>query len=166
MSATRTDTANLDLAADLAAVAGAGDVPLAAEGETRLPVDGYMPLSKVVGMAQAIEACADEHRARMERHGIRACCPTCFSGTECVIEPAFAERWNDIPADPEKRRVALALRDGLRDLYDAHGCCHLRIGKYYSYQDMIENEALRKLLRAVKGVLDPARQVNPGALGL
>ena len=62
--------------------------------------------------------------------------------------------------------MALKLREGLRDLYDRNGCCHLQIGKYYPYQDMMNNEPLKKLLNGVKDVLDPERQVNPGSLGL
>ncbi|MGE4617310.1 MAG: hypothetical protein AAEJ43_09870, partial [Gammaproteobacteria bacterium] len=107
-----------------------------------------------------------------------------FAGTEFVIEPSiywhdelgefrlsliedeFAEKWKDIPADEEKRKIALKLREGLRDLYDRHGCCHLQLGKYYPYQERMNNDALRRLLNGVKDVLDPARQINPGSLGL
>ena len=108
---------------------------------------------------------------------------TCFSGTEFVIEPSiywhdelgdfrlslieeeFAEKWKNIPADEEKRTVALKLREGLRDLYDQNGCCHLQLGKYYPYQEMMD-DPLKNLLNGVKDVLDPARVMNPGTLGL
>ena len=58
------------------------------------------------------------------------------------------------------------MRDGLRDLYDRHGCCHLQIGRYYPYQEMMANEPLRRLLNGVKDVVDPERRMNPGSLGL
>lgn len=163
---------------------GVRTVLLGADGEIWLPVHGFMPLSKTVAMGTATEAYFAEHRATMEKYNIKSSYLTCFSGTEFVIEPSiywadelgefrlsliedeFAEQWKSIPADEEKRAVALKLRDGLRDLYDRHGCCHLQLGKYYPYQEMISNEALKKLLHGVKDALDPARKINPGSLGL
>lgn len=163
---------------------GVRTVLLGADGEIWLPVHGFMPLSKAVAVGAATEAFFAEHRALMEEHGIHSSYLTCFAGTEFVIEPSiywhdalgefrlslieeeFAEKWKDIPADAGKRAVALALRDGLRDLYDRHGCCHLQLGKYYPYQEMMNNPALQQLLQGVKNCLDPSRQMNPGALGL
>lgn len=163
---------------------GVRTVLLGSEGEIWLPVHGFMPLSKAVAMGTATERYFAEHRATMEKYNIHSSYLTCFSGTEFVIEPSiywadelgefrlsliedeFAEKWKSIPADEEKRGVALKLREGLRDLYDRNGCCHLQIGKYYPYQDMMNNEPLKKLLNGVKDVLDPERQVNPGSLGL
>jgi FAD/FMN-containing dehydrogenase len=163
---------------------GVRTVLLGADGELWLPVHGFMPLSKAVAVGAATEAYFAEHRELMGKYGIRSSYLTCFAGTEFVIEPSiywsdalgefrlsliegeFAARWRDIPPDPGKRAVALRLRDGLRDLYDAHGCCHLQLGKYYPYQEMIGNPALRQLLARVKDAVDPARHMNPGALGL
>ena len=68
--------------------------------------------------------------------------------------------------DTITRALALKLRDGLRDLYDRHGCCHLQLGKYYPYQDMIGNEPLKDLLKGVKAVVDPTGRMHPGSLGL
>jgi D-lactate dehydrogenase (cytochrome) len=163
---------------------GVRTVLLGAEGEVWLPIHGFMPLSKAVEVGAATEAFFAEHRALMERHRIKSSYLTCFAGTEFVIEPSlywhdalgdfrlsliepeFQAKWQDIPADTETRAVALGLRDGLRDLYDRHGCCHLQIGKYYPYQDLIANEPLKQLLRGVKHAVDPAGRMNPGALGL
>ena len=67
----------------------------------------------------------------MEKHNIRTSYLTCFSGAEFVIEPSFywhdelgefrlslieeefAEKWKDIPADLETRKVVLELREKL-----------------------------------------------------
>jgi len=147
-------------------------------------VHGFMPLSKAVEVGNATEAFFAEHRTLMEKHGIKSSYLTCFAGTEFVIEPSlywhdelgdfrlslieaeFQDKWRDIPADVTTREVALRLRDGLRDLYDRHGCCHLQLGKYYPYQEMMANDALMKLLQGIKGVVDPGRRMNPGSLGL
>lgn len=163
---------------------GVRTVLLGSEGEIWLPVHGFMPLSKAVSMGTATEAYFAEHRETMEKYDIKCSYLTCFAGTEFVIEPSiywadalgefrlsliedeFAEKWRDIPPDEEKRAVALKLREGLRDLYDRNGCCHLQLGKYYPYQEMMSNDALKRLLNGVKDVLDPERRVNPGSLGL
>lgn len=163
---------------------GVRTVLLGADGEVWIPIHGFMPLSKAVEVGAATEAFLAENRALMERHGIKSSYLTCFAGTEFVIEPSlywhdelgdfrlsliepeFREKWRDIPADTERRAVALRLRDGLRDLYDRHGCCHLQIGKYYPYQAMIANEPMKELLHGLKAVVDPAHRMNPGALGL
>ena len=163
---------------------GVRTVLLGAQGEIWLPVHGFMPLSKALEVGAATEAFFARHRETMERHGIRSSYLTCFAGTEFVIEPSiywhdalgdfrlsliepeFAEQWRAIPADEPKRAIALALREELRDLYDSHGCCHLQIGKYYPYQELIGNAAMKELLHGVKDALDPQRRMNPGALGL
>jgi len=164
--------------------AGVRTVLLGAAGEVWIPVHGFMPLSKAVEVGNATEAFFAEHRALMDAHGIKSSYLTCFAGTEFVIEPSlywhdelgefrlslieaeFQDKWRDIPADAATREVALRLRDGLRDLYDRHGCCHLQLGKYYPFQEMIANDALGRLLQGVKDVVDPERRMNPGSLGL
>lgn len=163
---------------------GVRTVLLGKDGEIWLPVHGFMPLSKAVAVGNATEAFFAEHRDLMAEHGIKSSYLTCFSGTEFVIEPSlywrdelgefrlslieeeFQQQWKTIAPEPGKRRVALELRDKLRDLYDSHGCCHLQIGKYYPYQELIANEPLKQLLNGVKDLLDPKRNMNPGSLGL
>ncbi|MDC3202926.1 hypothetical protein OAT85_00885, partial [Gammaproteobacteria bacterium] len=163
---------------------GVRTVLLGSDGEIWLPVHGFMPLSKAVAMGTATEAYFEENKALMDKYNIHSSYLTCFAGTEFVIEPSiywhdelgnfrlsliedeFAEKWKSIPADEEKRKVALKLRDGLRDLYDQNGCCHLQLGKYYPYQELIDNDPLKSLLESLKKVLDPEGRMNPGALGL
>jgi D-lactate dehydrogenase (cytochrome) len=163
---------------------GVRTVLLGSDGEIWLPVHGFMPLSKAVAMGTATEAYFEENKALMDKYNIHSSYLTCFAGTEFVIEPSiywhdelgdfrlsliedeFAEKWKSIPADEEKRKVALKLRDGLRDLYDQNGCCHLQLGKYYPYQELIDNDPLKSLLESLKKALDPEGRMNPGALGL
>ncbi len=163
---------------------GVRTVLLGANGEIWVPVHGFFPLSKAVEAGEATERFLEEQRPLMEKHGIQTSYLTCFAGPEFVIEPSvywedelgsfrlsliepeFAEKWKDIPANETKRAVALELRDGLRDLFDKLGGLHLQIGKYYNYQDLMSNETLPKVLADLKQTLDPESRMNPGALGL
>ena len=58
------------------------------------------------------------------------------------------------------------MRDELRDLFDSLGALHLQIGKYYPFEEMMNNPGLGQLIKGVKGVVDPGGLMNPGALGL
>ena len=163
---------------------GVGSVILGADGEIWLPVHGFMPLSRVQAVGAAIEQFFADNRELMESHRIRTSYLTCFAGTEFVIEPSFywydevqqfrldklepdkRRQWQGRSPEPEARAVALDLRDRLRQLMDEHGCCHLQIGRYYPYREMMNNEALWSLLGMLKEDLDPRGLVNPGSLGL
>ena len=163
---------------------GVRTVLLGSEGEIWIPVHGYFPLSRAIPAAQATERFLAEKKPLMERWGIKTSYLTCFSGPEFVIEPSFywhdelgdfrlsliepefAEKWKSIPANEARRQVALQLRDELRDLFDKLGGMHLQIGKYYPYKDIMNNEALGRVVEGVKSVVDPDRLMNPGALGL
>jgi D-lactate dehydrogenase (cytochrome) len=163
---------------------GVRTILLGSDGEIWIPVHGYFPLSRAIAAAQATENFLAERRPLMDRYGIKTSYLTCFSGPEFVIEPSFywhdelgafrlsliepefAEKWKSIPADPEKRKVALQLRDELRDLFDSLGGLHLQIGKYYPYKNIMNNETLPRVIEGIKDVLDPQHLVNPGALGL
>ncbi|WP_157801223.1 FAD-binding oxidoreductase [Sphingobium sp. LB126] len=163
---------------------GVRTILLGSDGEIWIPVHGYFPLSVAVKAAEATEKFLAERKPLMEKHGIKTSYLTCFSGPEFVIEPSFywrdalgpfrlsliepefAEKWKDIPADEERRAVALGLRDELRGLFDSLGALHLQIGKYYPYQEMMADGTLVHLLKGVKSVVDPQRRVNPGSLGL
>ncbi len=163
---------------------GVRTILLGSEGEIWLPIHGYFPLSVAQHAAEATEKFLADRGPVLERYGIKTSYLTCFSGPEFVIEPSFywhdelgpfrlsliepefAEKWRDIPADEERRAVVLGLRDELRDLFDSLGALHLQIGKYYPYQEMMAEAALAGLLKSVKAVVDPGRRVNPGSLGL
>lgn len=163
---------------------GVRTILLGSDGEIWIPVHGYFPLSRAIDAAQATEKFLAERRPLMDQHGIKTSYLTCFSGPEFVIEPSFywhdelgpfrlsliepefADKWKSIPADHEKRRVALQLRDELRDLFDGLGGLHLQLGKYYPYKEIMNNDTLPRVIEGIKDVLDPKRLVNPGALGL
>jgi FAD/FMN-containing dehydrogenase len=83
-----------------------------------------------------------------------------------MIEPEFAKKWRDIPPNEARRRVALQLRDELRDLFDRLGGLHLQIGKYYPYTQLMNDSTLPQMLRGIKTLVDPQHLMNPGSLGL
>lgn len=163
---------------------GVRTILLGSDGEIWIPVHGYFPLSTAVAAAEATERFLAERRELMEQWDIKTSYLTTFSGPEFVIEPSFywkdalgefrlsliepefAAKWKDIPANPDRRAVALGLRDELRELFDSLGALHLQIGKYYPYTELMNNKPLGRLLESVKDAVDPERRVNPGALGL
>jgi FAD/FMN-containing dehydrogenase len=163
---------------------GVRTILLGSDGEIWIPVHGYFPLSRAIAAAQTTEKFLAERRPLMDKWGIKTSYLTCFSGPEFVIEPSFywhdelgefrlsliepefADQWKSIPADLEKRQVALQLRDELRDLFDGLGGLHLQIGKYYPYMEIMNNAALPAVIEGMKSVVDPLRLMNPGALGL
>jgi D-lactate dehydrogenase (cytochrome) len=163
---------------------GVRTVLLGSDGEIWIPVHGYFPLSRAIPAAQATEKFLAERKPLMDKWGIKTSYLTCFSGPEFVIEPSFywhdelgafrlsliepefADKWKSIPANEARREVALKLRDELRDLFDSLGGLHLQIGKYYPYKEIMNNEALPKVVEGLKSVVDPDRLMNPGALGL
>ncbi|NKB37494.1 MAG: FAD-binding protein [Gammaproteobacteria bacterium] len=163
---------------------GVRTVLLGSSGEIWIPVHGFFPLSKAVAAGAATEKFLADKREILEANEIKTSYLTCFSGTEFIIEPSFywadelgsfrlslieeefADKWKGIPADLEKRKLVLGLREELRDLYDSLGACHLQIGKYYEYEKLMNNDELWNLLNGIKDVVDPERKMNPGSLGL
>jgi len=163
---------------------GVRTILLGSDGEIWIPVHGYFPLSRAIAAAQATEKFLADRKDILDQWEIKTSYLTCFSGPEFVIEPSFywkdelgafrlsliepefAEKWKDIPANLERRKVALGLRDELRDLFDSLGGLHLQIGKYYPYREMMDGDELFQLVEGVKSVVDPERLMNPGALGL
>lgn len=163
---------------------GVRTILLGSDGEIWIPVHGYFPLSRAIEAARRTEEFLAERRPLMDQWGIKTSYLTCFSGPEFVIEPSFywhdelgefrlsliepefADQWKSIPANEERRKVALGLRDELRDLFDSLGGLHLQIGKYYPYEDMMNNAGLASLARGIKQVVDPEGRMNPGALGI
>jgi D-lactate dehydrogenase (cytochrome) len=157
---------------------------LGSEGEIWIPVHGFFPLSKAVAAGEATEKWLATKKPILEKYNIRTSYLTCFAGAEFVIEPSFywfdqlgdfrlslieeefADKWKSIPADLETRQVVLKLREELRDLFDSLGACHLQIGKYYKYEEVMSKKPLWSIIEKLKSAVDSKRLVNPGSLGL
>ncbi len=163
---------------------GVRTILLGSEGEVWIPVHGFFPLSRAVDAALTTERFFEDNKALMQKHNIKSSYLTCFSGSEFVIEPSlywfdelgkfrldliepeYQEKWGSIKPDPETRKVALELREGLRELFFKLGACHLQLGKYYPYQRSMGDSGMQSLLKNVKRVVDPKGMMNPGSLGL
>lgn len=152
------------------------------DGKVWLSVNGFFAYSQLSSAAAALEVWCAENQAMLSEHGISISYLTVFQGGGGQIDASVS--WADAPgplwrslmtapdsvteraeAAPATRRAASTTRKALRDLFDAHGACHIQIGKYYLYGDAVD-PAHWQLLRAVKQALDPLARVNPGSIGL
>jgi D-lactate dehydrogenase (cytochrome) len=81
-----------------------------------------------------------------------------------MIQPQHLAKLPSFEPNPHASEAVRALRAGLIELFAELGCAHLQIGKAYPY---LENRqpAARQLLQSIKRAVDPARVMNPGALG-
>ena len=163
--------------------AHAQPVLLGPEGELWLPVHAFLPFSRSQDAAKAIEGWFEELAPTFEEHNIKTSLLTAASGKDFLFEPSFywfdelgefrldkispeaAAEWKSIPPDPETRSVVLELRRQLAKRFDELGCCHIQVGKYYSYESLMESETW-KLTQGIKQLVDPDGLVNPGSLGL
>jgi FAD/FMN-containing dehydrogenase len=69
------------------------------------------------------------------------------------------------PADPAARELVARLRARLVEVFAELGAASNQIGKTYPYLESLE-PATARLLRDLKGAVDPDGALNPGGLGL
>jgi hypothetical protein len=81
-----------------------------------------------------------------------------------MIQPAHLAKLPLLEPNPQASAAVHALRLGLIELFATLGCAHLQIGKAYPYLQLRQAPAAQ-LLQAIKRAVDPARAMNPGALG-
>ena len=153
-------------------------------GERWLPVHGLFPHSRAVAAYEAVEALFEENRAVMERHGILHGTLFTYADTNCfVIEPVFywpdelnalhrhsveatvLRKVNRFPENLEARGEIMRMRDALMALFKDLGAAHLQIGRRYLYRESLA-DAPRRMVGALKRLLDPRGLINPGALGI
>lgn len=152
------------------------------DGKVWLSVSGFFAYSQTADAAAALETWRAENQAMLAQHGLGISYLTVFQGGGGQIDASVS--WVDAAgplrrslmtaphsiadlaaAAPATRQAAATARKALRDLFDAHGACHIQIGKYYAYGDAVDPTHWG-LLQAVKLALDPCARVNPGAIGL
>lgn len=157
---------------------------LGPNGERWVPVHGTVPFSKAAEMYEACEAVFERHRQAIDQHGIDhgyLLCTVGGSGTllepvmywpdsrnvfhETVLDPDFLARLPVYPPNPESAAIVARIRGELAEAFMETGAVSFQLGKFYLYQQGLEDSA-RGLLRELKSLLDPQGRMNPGALGL
>lgn len=156
---------------------------LGPEGESWIPVHGQVSLSNAPRMFADINAYFDEMAGEFDRLGIHtgflfstlhnnAICmePVFFWPQgyrpvhESFVEPAHLARLKQLGDAPEASAVVAAAREKVKRIAESYGCAHFQIGRSYKYRES-RDEAFLRVLDAVKSVVDPKGQLNPGCLG-
>jgi FAD/FMN-containing dehydrogenase len=157
---------------------------LGPNGERWKPTHGIIPFSNVLKHHGEFEKLLIEYRERMQSHGVQLTrMLMSFSTNGFIYEPTFL--WNDarsiyhekvypsallpnVPKhadNPSGRALVSEIKSRILELCVQNGACHMQIGKDYPYLETRKPE-MAGLVRKLKGVLDPAGIMNPGALGL
>lgn len=157
---------------------------LGPNGERWVPVHGTVPFSKAAAMYDVCEAVFARHAAARKQHDIDhgyLCCTVGNAGT--LLEPvlywpdarnAFHERVLDahylakLPTyerNPPAAAAVAQLREELAIAFMEQGAVSFQLGKFYRYQEGLDDSAA-KLLKQLKALVDPDGRMNPGALGL
>jgi len=152
-------------------------------GERWVPTQALVPHSRAKEVIRALEAYFAEREDELKVHGIEwGYLVFAVANRTTLIEPLFY--WPDrraayhermiqpqhlaklplIDPNPQASDAVRVLRAGLIELFAELGCAHLQIGKTYPYLQH-RQPAARRLLESLKQAVDPARLMNPGALG-
>ena len=149
-----------------------------------LPTHGLAPHSRLPAVADAVRAMLAEHQDAMSAVGIEVGVIYFGVGIQAMcIEPVFY--WDDLqyfnhnrveersdiarldPTEPPPAATVLVadIRTQLVEIFEAHGCAHVQIGKSYPWLST-RAEPIRALATSIKAAVDQERLVNPGSLGL
>lgn len=156
---------------------------LGPRGEAWAPVHGHVSLSNAPGMFAEIEALFASMAGEFEAHGVHTgYLFTTLSTNAITIEPVFywpkgyrpvhasmvepghLARLTRLPDSPAADAAVAKARNGVREIAARHGCAHFQIGRCYPYRES-RDDASRALLDAIKALVDPSGQFNPGCLG-
>jgi hypothetical protein len=156
---------------------------LGPEGESWAPVHGMVSLSNGPAAFTAIQALFAEMAPAFEREGVyTGYLFTSVSTNAVTIEPVFywphgyrpihavaAEpahmaRMPQLPANPAATALVAEARRRVVEIFAGFGAGHFQIGRSYPYRAS-RDDASKALLDAIKQVVDPDNQFNPGGLG-
>lgn len=156
---------------------------LGPEGESWAPVHGMVALSQAPALLAALEAMFAERREAFEREGIYTGYLFTSVSTNAItiepvfywphgyrpihaahVEPAHLAKLPKLPENPGATAIVAEAKQRVIDICAGFGCGHFQIGRTYPYRES-RDEASRAVLDAVKAVVDPKRQLNPGGLG-
>ena len=156
---------------------------LGPEGESWIPVHGQVSLSNAPKMFADIRAYFDTMQDEFDRLGIHTGFlfstlhnnavviePVFFWPQgyrpihESMVEPDHLARLKQLGEAPEATQVVHEAREKVKRICESYGCAHFQIGRAYKYRES-RDEAFLRVLDAVKAVVDPKGQFNPGCLG-
>ena len=156
---------------------------LGPEGESWAPVHGMVSLSNGPAAFAAIQALFADMAPAFEREGIyTGYLFTSVSTNAVTIEPVFywphgyrpihavaAEkahiaRLPRLAENPAATAVVAEARRRVVAIFETFGAGHFQIGRSYPYRAS-RDDASKALLDAIKQVVDPQNQLNPGGLG-
>jgi FAD/FMN-containing dehydrogenase len=156
---------------------------LGPEGEAWAPVHGMVSLSQAPALFEAFEALFAEMAPEFEREQIHTgYLFTSVSTNALTIEPVFywphgyrpihesavekahLDKLPKLPANPGATAVVAEARKRVIEICAKFGCGHFQIGRSYPYRNS-RDTASKSLLDAIKTVVDPQGQFNPGGLG-
>lgn len=156
---------------------------LGPEGEAWVPVHGMVNLSAAPALFEALQALFAELAPTFAAQGIyTGYLFTSVSTNAITIEPVFywPHGWRPIhevhvePAhlarlprlapNPAATAIVADAKQRVVDLFAQYGCGHFQIGRTYPYRES-RDDASRALLDAIKAVVDPQGQLNPGGIG-
>ena len=157
---------------------------LGPRGQRWVPMHGILPFSRLRDFHDRLARVYADYAERMQQHKVeKAAMFTTISTNGFLYEPVFY--WEDdrtafhkrylpqeyldmlpeYPANPEGRALVQEMKGAIQDVFSAVGATHMQVGKAYPYLRGRQAEAER-LLREIKGAVDPQGLMNPGALGL
>lgn len=160
------------------------DSILGPKGERWVPVHCIVPHSQAADTIAKVQALYESYEPLKAKHNIRTGFLLVTVGNYgFLVEPVFF--WPDArlpmydkamrpehlarlptyPADEEARAAVLQMREDLAALFVSQGAVSMQLGKFYLYDKALKPESWA-MLQKIKGLLDPARVVNPGALKL
>jgi D-lactate dehydrogenase (cytochrome) len=152
-------------------------------GERWVPLHACLPLSRVPAVHAATMAYFASKATTLREFHIETSHLTGSSGMDLIFEPAFyypdaLTPYHARYLTPEQARVHLrhpavpgaeeAVRGMLGDLaqlFRGFGATHQQLGRFYPYAEGLQ-PATRRLVTAIKQVVDPAGRMNPGVLAL
>lgn len=182
------DFDGLEIANTIAKVIRAQPFPppnsmLGPKGESWAPVHGHVSLSNAPALFAEFQALFASMAAEFEQHGITTGYLFTALATNAItiepvffwphgyrpvhasmIEPGHLARLPKLPPNPAATAVVSRAREAVKSICARYGCAHFQIGRSYDYRGS-RDEASRQLLDAIKQLVDPARQFNPGGLG-
>ncbi len=157
---------------------------LGPKGERWVPVHGIVPHSRHVDALAAIDTFMNEQAESIERFGIEWGQVSLLVGRsrvlievnmywpdartamiESYLDDDFLKSKQTYEPNPQALAAISGLRRGLGEVFRDLGSSHLQVGRHYPFLESRTPE-LRRVLSAIKALLDPHSQMNPGVLGL